>query len=169
MITERNKAKDEEGSEPRTAPQPASSSSNGEQERQVGANSAKRKPDDTEEPGESRSKKQRMACLSGRAKTKESAKSVVEQHIVEEDKSIRAPSAHEVVAGIIDNLNQVCRRKVMEELSKTEAAQSGCSVDNTKANSSLPMAKMAATLGYESGFVLEFDQGRCERQEVGPF
>ena len=43
----------------------------------------------------------------------------------------------------------------MEEMSKTEAAQSGCSVDITKANSSLPMAKMAATLGYESGFVLD--------------
>ena len=42
----------------------------------------------------------------------------------------------------------------MEELSKTEAAQPGCSVDITRANSSLPMAKMAATLGYKSGFVL---------------
>ena len=68
-----------------------------------------------------------MACLNGRAKTKESAKSVLEQLIAEEDKSIRAPSTHEVVEGIIDNLNQVCTRKVMEELSKTEAAQSGCS------------------------------------------
>ena len=146
VIAERNKAKDEEGSEPRTAPQPASSSSNGQQERQVEANNAKRKPDDTEEPGETRSKKQRMAFLSGRAKTKESAKSVLEQLIAEEDKSIRAPSTHEVVEGI-DNLNQVCTRKVTVELSKTEAAQSGCSVDITKAISSLPMAKMAATLG----------------------
>ena len=152
VIAERNKAKDEEGSEQaRPAPQPASSSSNGQQERQVEANNAKTKPDDTEEPGETRSKKQRMACLSGRAKTKESAESVLEQLIAEEDKSIRAPSTHEVVEGIIDNLNQVCTRKVM--LSKTEAAQSGCSVDITKANSSLPMAKMAATLGYKSGFV----------------
>ena len=66
-----------------------------------------------------------MACLSGRAKTEESAKSVLEQLIAEEGKSIRAPSTHE------DNLNQVCARKVMEELSKTEAAQSGCSVDIT--------------------------------------
>ena len=122
VIAERDKAKDEEGSEPRTAPEPASSSSNGQQERQVEANNAKRKPDDTEEPGETRSKKKRMACLSGRAKTKESAKSVLEQVIAEEDKSIRAPSKHEVVEGIIDNLNQVCTRKVMEELSKTEAA-----------------------------------------------
>ena len=93
-----------------------------------------------------------MACLSGRAKTKESAKSALEQLIAEEDKSIRAPSTHEVVEGIIDNLNQVCTRKVMEELSKTEAAQPVCSVDITKANSSLPMAKIAATMGYKSGF-----------------
>ena len=78
-----------------------------------------------------------MACLSGRAKTKESAKSVLEQLIAEEDRSIRAPSTYEVVEGIIDNLNQVCVRKVTEELSKTEAAQSECSVDITKANSSL--------------------------------
>ena len=155
VIAERNQAKDEEGSEPRTAPQPASVSSNGQQERQVEANNAKRKPDDTEEPGETRSKKQWMACLSGRAKTKESEKSVLEQLIAEEDKSIRAPSTHEVVEGIIDNLNQVCTRKVMEELSKTEASQSGCSVDITKANSSLPMAKMAASLGFQSGFVLD--------------
>ena len=42
VIAERNKAKDEQGSEPRTAPQPASSSSNGQQERQVEANNAKR-------------------------------------------------------------------------------------------------------------------------------
>ena len=84
-IAERNKEKYEEGSEPRTAPQPSSSSSNGQQERQVEANNAKRKTDDTEEPGETRSKKQRMACLSGRAKTKESAKSVLEQLIAEED------------------------------------------------------------------------------------
>ena len=153
VIAERNKAKDEEGSEPRTAPQPTSSSFNGQQERQIEANSAKRKPDDTEEPGETRSKEQRMACLSGRAKTKESGKTVLEQLIAEEDKSIRAPSTHGVLEGIIDSLNQVCTRKVMEELSKTEAAQSGCSVDITKANSPLPMAKMAATLGYKSGLV----------------
>ena len=156
VIAERNKANAEEGSEPRTAPQsqPASSSSNGQQERQVEAN-AKRKPDDTEEPGETRSKKQRMACLSGRAKTEESVKSVLEQLIAEEDKSIRAPGTHEVVEGIIDSLNEVCARKVMEELIKTETAQSGCSVDITKANSSLPIAMMAATLGYKSGFVLD--------------
>ena len=43
----------------------------------------------------------------------------------------------------------------MEELSKTEAAQLGCSVDITKANSSLPMAKVAAMLGYKGGFVLD--------------
>ena len=49
VIAERNKAVDEEGSEPRTAPQPSSSSSNGQQERQVEANNARRKPDDTEE------------------------------------------------------------------------------------------------------------------------
>ena len=90
-----------------------------------------------------------MACLSGRAKTKESAKRVLEKLIAEEDKSTRAPSTH-VVEGIIDNHNQVCTRKVMEELSKTETAQSGCSVDITKANSSF---SMAATLGYKSGFV----------------
>ena len=42
--------------------------------------------------------------MSGRATTKESAKSVLEQLIAEEDKSIRAPSTHEVVEGIIDNL-----------------------------------------------------------------
>ena len=151
VIAERNKAKDEEGSEPRTAPQPASNSSNGQQEQQVEANNAKRKSDDTEEPGETRSKKQKVACWSGRAKTKEFAKSVLEQLIAEEDISIRTPSTHEVVAGIIDQ----CTRKVMEELSKTDAAESGCSVDITKANSSLPMAKMAATLGYKSGFVLD--------------
>ena len=86
--------------------------------------------------------------MSGRAKTKESEKSVLEQLIAEEDKSIRAPSTHEVVEGIIDSLNQVYRSKVMEKLSKTEAAQSGCSVDITKANSSLPMTKMAVTLGF---------------------
>ena len=141
----------------------------GQQERQIEANSAERKSDDTKEPGETRSKKQKMACLSGRAKTKESAKSVLEQLIAEEDKSIRAPSTHEVVEGIIDSLNQVCRRTVMEDLSKTEAAQPGCSVDITKANSSLPMAKMSATLGYEKWICVRFDQGRCERQEVGPF
>ena len=155
MIAERNKAKYEEGSEPRTAPQPASSSSKGQQERQVEANNAKRKPADTEEPGETRSKNQRMACLGGSAKTEESAKSVLEQLIAEEDKSIRAPSTHEVVEGIIDSLNQVCTRKIREELSKTEAAQSGCSVGITKANSPLTMAKMAGTLGYKSGFVLD--------------
>ena len=155
VIAERNQAKDEEGSEPRTAPQPASSSSNRRQEQQVEATNAKRKPDDTEEPGETRSKKQRMACLSGRAKTEKSAKSVLEQLIAEEDKSIRAPSTHEVVRGVVGGLNEVCTRKVMEELSKTEAAQSGCSFDITNANSSLPMAMMAATLGYKSGFVLD--------------
>ena len=40
-------------------------------------------------------------------------------------------------------------------MSKTEAAQSGCIVDITKANSSLPMAKISAALGYKSGFVLD--------------
>ena len=95
-----------------------------------------------------------MACLSGRAKTQESAKSVLEQLIAEEDKSIRAPSTHEEVERIIDNLNQVCKRKVMEELSRAETARSRCSVDITKANSSLPMTKREATLGYKSGFVL---------------
>ena len=51
VIAVRNEAKAEEGSEPRTAPQsqPASSSSNGSQERQAEAINAKRKPDDTEE------------------------------------------------------------------------------------------------------------------------
>ena len=43
----------------------------------------------------------------------------------------------------------------MKELSKAEAAQSGCSVDITNANSSLPMTKMAATLGFQSGCVLD--------------
>ena len=38
-----------------------------------------------------------------------------------------------VVEGIIDSLNEVCTRKVMKELSKTEAAQPGCNVDITKA------------------------------------
>ena len=157
MIPERNNAKDEEGSEPRTAPQsqPTTSSSNGQQERQSEANIAKRKPDDTEEPGETRSKKQRMACLSGRAKIEESVKSVLEQLIEEEGKSIRALCTHEVVEGIIDSLNEVCTRKVMKALSKTEAVQPGCSVDITKANPCLPMTKMAATLGYKSGLVLD--------------
>ena len=131
VIVERNKAKDEEGSEPRTAPQPTSSSSNGKQERQVEANNAKRKPDDTEEPGETRSKKQRMASLSGRAKTKESGKGVLEQLIAEEDKSIRAPSTHEVVEGIIDNLNQVCTRKVMEELDQEHSRNQICKKKST--------------------------------------
>ena len=95
-----------------------------------------------------RSKKQRMACLSGRAKIEESVKSVLERLIEEEHKSIRALCTHEVVEGIIDSINEVCTRKVMEELNKAEAAQPGCSVDITKANSSLPMTKMAATLGH---------------------
>ena len=155
VIAERNKAKAEEGSEPRTAPQSqqASSSSNGQQERQAEANNAKRKPDDTEEPGQTRSKKQRMACLSGRAKIEESVKSVLDQLIEEDDKSIRALCTHEVVEGIIDSLNEVCTRKVMKELSKAEAAQPGCNVDITKANASLPMTNVAAKLGYKSGFV----------------
>ena len=112
VIAERNKAKSEEGSEPMTAPQsqPASSSSNGQQERQAEANNAKRKPDDTEEQGETRSKKQNMACLSGRA-IEESVKSVLEQLIEEDDKSIRALCTHEVVGGIIDSLNEMCTRK----------------------------------------------------------
>ena len=96
-----------------------------------------------------------MACLSGRAKIEESVKSVLEQLIEEEDKSIRALCTHGAVEGIIDSLNEVRTRKVMKELSKAEAAQSGCSVDITSANSSLPMTKMAATLGYKSGFVLD--------------
>ena len=95
-----------------------------------------------------------MACLSGRAKIEEPVTSVLEQLIEEEDKSIRARCTHEVVEGIIDSLNEVRTRKVMKELSKAEAAQSGCSVDITKANSSLPMTKMAATLGYKNGLVL---------------
>ena len=157
VIAKRNKAKAEEGSEPRTASQsqPASSRSNGQQERQAEANSTKRKPYDTEEPGETRRKKQGMACLSERAKIEESVKSVSEQLIEEEDKSIRAHCTHEVVEGIIDSLNEVCTGKVMKELSKSEAAQSRCSVDITNANSSLPMTKMAATLGDKSGFVLD--------------
>ena len=53
----------------------------------------------------------------------------------------------------------------MKELSKAEAAQSGCSVDVAKATSALPMTKMAGTLGCDSGF----DHGRCERHEVGLF
>ena len=57
VIAERNKTNAEEGSEPRTAPQPASSSSNGQQERHVETHSAKRKPDDAEEPGGTRSMK----------------------------------------------------------------------------------------------------------------
>ena len=50
VMAERTKAKAEEGSEPRTAPQsqPASSSSNG----QAQAINAKIKPEDTEEPRE---------------------------------------------------------------------------------------------------------------------
>ena len=151
VIAERNKAKAEEGSELRTAlqSQPASSSSNGEQQRQAEANNAKRKPEDTEEPGETRSKKQRMACLSTRTRLEQSVKSVVEQLIKDEDNSISALCTREVVEGIIDSLNEVCTRKVMKELSKAEVAQSRCSVDITKANSSLPMTKMAATLGYK--------------------
>ena len=98
VIAERNKAKAEEGSEPRTPPQrqPASSSSNGGQQRQTENNNAKREPEESEEPGETRSKKQTMACLSRRAKIEESAKSVLEQFIKEEDKSIRDPCTHEV-------------------------------------------------------------------------
>ena len=53
VIAEKNETKAEEGSEPSTAPrsQPASSSSNGQKDRQAEANNAKRQPDDTEEPG----------------------------------------------------------------------------------------------------------------------
>ena len=64
-----------------------------------------------------------MACLSGRAKIEESVKSVLEQLIEEEDKSMRALCTREVVEGISDSLNEVCTRKVMQELSKAEAAQ----------------------------------------------
>ena len=155
MIAERNKADAEERSEPRTAPlsQLASSSSNRQQLRQAEACTAKSKPEVTEEPGETRSKKQMMACLRRRAKIEESVKSALEQLVKEEDKSTRALCTHEVVEGIVDSFNEVCTRKVMKKLSKAEAAQSGCSVDMTNANSSLPMTKMAATLGYKSGFV----------------
>ena len=43
----------------------------------------------------------------------------------------------------------------MKELSQAEAALPGCSVDITNTNSSLPMTKKAATLGYKSGCVLD--------------
>ena len=68
--------------------------------------------------------------MSRRAKIQESVKSVVK------DKPIRALCTHEVVEGIIDSFNKVCPRKVMKELSKAEAAQSGCSSDFTNANRS---------------------------------
>ena len=38
----------------------------------------------------------------------------------------------------------------MKDFSKSETAQPGCSVDIIKANSSLPMTKMAVTLGFQS-------------------
>ena len=63
-----------------------------------------------------------------KAKIEDSMQSVLEQLIQEEDKSIRALCTHEVA---------------------------GCSVDITKASSSLATMKMAATLGYKSGFALD--------------
>ena len=83
-----------------------------------------------------------------------------------EQQSIRALCTYEVVEGIIDSLNEVCRTKVMTELSRAEAAQSGCSVDISTACSSHPMTKMATTLGYESGLVLDLTTEECERQEI---
>ena len=53
-----------------------------------------------------------MACLSRGAKIEESVKSVLEQFIDEEDKSIRTLCTHDVVEGIIDSLKDVCTRNV---------------------------------------------------------
>ena len=155
MTAERNKAK-AEGSEPRTAPQsqPASSSSNGQQQRQAEANNAEK------DRGHRRTRRNtKQEAKDGMFERKSENPRICDecsgQLIKEEDKSIRALCTHEVVEGIIDSLNEVCTRKVVKELSKAEGTQSGCSVDITNANSSLPMTKMAATLGYQSGFVLD--------------
>ena len=97
VIAERNKAKAEEGSEPWTAPQ--------SQAVPIDNNSVKQKPT-------MRRESQRTPW---RAKIGESVKSVLEQLIREENKSIGALCTHEVVEGIIGSLNEVCSRKVMKE------------------------------------------------------
>ena len=55
----------------------------------------------------------------------ESLKSVLEQLIREENKFIRALCTHDVVEGVIDSVDEVCTRKVMQESSKAAAVQSG--------------------------------------------
>ena len=75
-------------------------------------------------------------------------KSVLEPLIREENKSIGALCTQQVAEGVIDSLDEVCTRKVIEELCKAEAAQSGCSVGTIKSRLSLPMINMAATMGY---------------------
>ena len=44
-----------------------------------------------------------------------------------ENKFVGALRKHEVMEGTTDSLDEVCKRKVMKELIKADAAQSGCS------------------------------------------